>query len=30
MVDERVAEFYSNLEEAIEVTPMAQLEFKLV
>ena len=30
MVDERVAEFYSNLEEAVEVTPMAQLEFKLV
>ncbi len=29
MVDERVADFYSHLEEAGEVTPMAQLELNL-
>ena len=29
MVDERVAEFYSNLEETTEIKPMAQLEFNL-
>ena len=29
MVDEKVADFYSHLEEAGDVTPMAQLELNL-